>query len=82
MTAFSHGIGTSDDARKNAIEIIDNGDVYIKGIGGYLGTEDALPAKGDLATVISNLSEAVTVATLVEIDALFDGGGGGGSGSL
>ena len=36
-TYFSVGIGTSD-TRKNAVEVKQNGDVYITGIGGYNGT--------------------------------------------
>lgn len=38
QTIFSIGIGTSDTDRKNAIEILRNGQVLIKGIGGYDGT--------------------------------------------
>lgn len=37
-TQHSIGIGTSDDDRKNAIEVMQNGDIYIIGIGGYDGT--------------------------------------------
>lgn len=37
-TIFSIGIGTSDNDRKNAIEVMQNGDVFIKGIGEYDGT--------------------------------------------
>ena len=38
QTIFSIGIGTSNTDRKNAIEVLRNGSVYIKGIGGYDGT--------------------------------------------
>ena len=38
-TRHSIGIGSSDSARKNAFEIMENGDVYVLGIGGYDGTE-------------------------------------------
>lgn len=38
QTIFSIGIGTSATDRKNAIEVLQNGSVYIKGIGGYDGT--------------------------------------------
>ena len=38
QTIFSIGIGTSDTDRKNAIEVLRNGQVLIKGIGGYDGT--------------------------------------------
>lgn len=37
-TRHSVGIGTSNNDRKNAAEIMDNGDVYIYGFGGYDGT--------------------------------------------
>ena len=37
-TVHSVGIGTSDTDRRNAMEIMKNGDVYVLGIGGYDGT--------------------------------------------
>lgn len=37
-TIHSVGIGTSESDRKNAFEIMQNGDAYLKGIGGYDGT--------------------------------------------
>ena len=37
-TLSSIGIGTSDDSRKNAFEVMKNGDLYVYGIGGYDGT--------------------------------------------
>ena len=37
-TISSIGIGTSETNRLNATEVMSNGDVYIKGIGGYDGT--------------------------------------------
>lgn len=40
-TRFSIGIGTSDTNRKNAIEAKANGDVYIYGVGGFNGKNDA-----------------------------------------
>ena len=36
-TIFSVGIGTTDTDRKNAVEVIQNGDAYMIGIGGYDG---------------------------------------------
>ena len=38
VTIFSVGIGTADNARVNAFEIDVNGKVYVKGVGGYDGT--------------------------------------------
>jgi hypothetical protein len=37
-TIYSVGVGSDDSNRKNAIEVFDNGDVYINGVGGYDGT--------------------------------------------
>lgn len=37
-TMYSIGIGTADNDRKNAVEVLDNGDTYIYGIGGYDGS--------------------------------------------
>ncbi len=37
-TIHSVGIGTGTNDRKNAIEVMQNGDIYIIGIGGYDGT--------------------------------------------
>jgi hypothetical protein len=38
-TRFSIGIGKSEDDRKNAFEVKQNGDIYIEGIGGYDGID-------------------------------------------
>lgn len=37
-TRHSVGIGTDNNARKNAFEIMANGDIYVYGLGGYNGT--------------------------------------------
>ena len=37
-TISSVGIGTGSNDRKNAVEVMQNGDVYVKGVGGYDGT--------------------------------------------
>lgn len=37
-TISSIGIGSSDENRANAVEVMVNGDMYIKGVGGYDGT--------------------------------------------
>lgn len=36
-TIHSIGIGTSPSSRKNAVEVMQNGDVYVIGVGGYTG---------------------------------------------
>ena len=38
-TVSSIGIGENDEDRKNAIEIMQNGDIYVYGVGNYDGTE-------------------------------------------
>ena len=38
QTIHSVGIGTSNSDRKNAVEIMQNGDYYMLGVGGYQGT--------------------------------------------
>ena len=52
-TAFSIGIGESTDNRKNAVEVMQNGDVYVKGIGKYDGTNPS--DSKDLATYLPNM---------------------------
>ena len=52
-TAFSIGIGTSDSVRKNAVEVMQNGDVYVNGIGKYDGTNPS--DSSDLATYLPNM---------------------------
>ena len=52
-TQFSVGIGTSDNNRKNAFEVKKNGDIYIEGIGGFIG--DNSDGSKDVATVINNI---------------------------
>ena len=52
-TAFSIGIGESDNTRKNTVEVMQNGNVYINGIGGYTG-ENPSDSK-DLATYLPNM---------------------------
>lgn len=49
-TLFSVGIGESDTARKNALELTKTGDLYLKGIGSFDGT---------------NFTDAKTVQTVV-----------------
>lgn len=51
-TLHSIGIGTSDEARKNAQEVMQNGDHYIIGIGEYDGT--IITGAQTLQEVISN----------------------------
>lgn len=53
-TLHSVGIGTSDEDRRNAIEIMSNGNIYINGVGNYDGTNpvDAETLQNSLVDLI------------------------------
>lgn len=54
LTIFTVGIGTAQNDRKNAFEIMQNGDLYLYGVGNYNGTtinNDTLP----IQTYLSNM---------------------------
>jgi hypothetical protein len=53
-TIHSIGIGNGEGTRKNAVEVMQNGDVYVKGIGNYEGT--AIDGKQSLQTVLQGIS--------------------------
>lgn len=55
-TIHSIGIGIEESARKNAVEVMTNGDVYINGIGGYDGTNYA-----QAQTLQASLFEPITI---------------------
>ena len=52
-TSFSIGIGSNEESRKNGVEVMKNGDVYIIGIGGYDGIN--IESAKTVQTVISEL---------------------------
>lgn len=56
-TQHSVGIGSSDTNRKNAFEIMQNGDCYVLGIGGYQGTtiSSATPLANFINSIQSDL---------------------------
>ena len=56
-TVHSIGIGTADDARKNAVEVMQNGDAYLLGVGNY----DGIHIKGetDSPSGLKTLQETV-----------------------
>ena len=54
QTLHSIGIGTSENDRKNAFEVMQNGDVYLYGAGGYDGTN---PGGEGVKTVQTQLNE-------------------------
>ena len=70
-TAFSVGIGESTDNRKNAVEVMQNGDVYVKGIGKYDGTNPT--ESSDLATILSTVDKSNTYGFNVEKQLVVEG---------
>ena len=56
QTLFSIGCGTATNDRKNAIEVMQNGDVYVKGIGDYNGVN--IESASTLQSVIAGGSGA------------------------
>ena len=54
VTRHSIGIGTSENDRKNAFEVMQNGDAYLYGAGGYDGTN---PGDEGVKTVQTQLNE-------------------------
>lgn len=76
-TQSSIGIGTAND-RKNAFEVMQNGDAYLHGVGGYNGTNPAANKVESLQAVLSRfnydiggLSPDIGVYTLDRHTALF-----------
>ena len=62
-TQSSIGIGTTDNARANAIEVMQNGDVYVTGVGSYDGTNPNTTGVKTLQTVLStDMSNAESIA--------------------
>ena len=53
-TIDSIGIGTSESTRKNAFEIMQNGDIYAYGVGSYNGTNPGASGVSTLQNIISN----------------------------
>lgn len=56
-TLNSIGIGTSDTDRKNAVEVMQNGDVYVYGVGSYNGTNPNTTGVKTLQAAINNPPE-------------------------
>lgn len=64
-TRFSIGMGVNAGlARTNAFEVMANGDMYVRGVGGYTGGESSLPADGvqTVQAVIAALAAATNAA--------------------
>lgn len=54
-TLSSVGCGTAANRRKNALEVMQNGDFYIKGVGGYDGTNPATPFVAPIAKLLNSV---------------------------
>ena len=65
-TLHSVGIGTSDTNRKNALEIMQNGDIYAYGVGGYDGTNAVNNASKTLKTVIESKQDKLVSGTNIK----------------
>lgn len=72
-TIHSVGIGSAGDARVNAQEVMHNGDIYVKGIGGYQGTDTKSQDNTikTLQEVVNSKADAYETATTAEIEAMF-----------
>lgn len=53
-TQHSVGIGTSS-TRKNAVEVMQNGDVYMYGLGGYDGTNPTATTSKSIQSIVSDI---------------------------
>ena len=67
-TQHSIGIGTGVNARKNAVEVMKNGDAYIVGIGGYDGTN--YQSANTLQETISSIENKIWTGSQESYDAL------------
>ena len=63
-TIHSIGIGTSTSNKKNALEIMQNGDAYLYGVGEYDGT--TITGKTTLQNVISNKQDELVSGTNIK----------------
>lgn len=65
-TQHSIGIGTSS-ARKNAVEVMQNGDMYVIGLGGYDGTNPTATTSSSIQSIVSGI-----VTQLSDIETVLD----------
>lgn len=68
-TIHSIGIGTDNDHRANAVEVMTNGDVYIIGVGGYNGNNIGDTGVKTVQSTINDLSRTLELmkTTLVDL---------------
>ena len=66
-TISSIGIGSGENDRKNALEVMNNGDIYLYGVGNYYGVlPDDLTDTKNISTTISELYELANLKTKVQ----------------
>ena len=70
-TQFSIGIGSKEIGRKNAVEVKQNGDVYITGIGGFDGVnydnaKSVQETIKELTETVKKLNDIITQITITE----------------
>ena len=72
-TQHSIGIGTHYNSTKNALEVMQNGDYYLLGVGGYQGTDTKVQDASirTLQEVINSKGDAYENATNDDIDFMF-----------
>ena len=72
-TQHSIGIGTHYNSTKNAVEVMQNGDYYLLGVGGYQGTDTKVQNASiiTLQEVINSKADAYEDATNDDIDFMF-----------
>ena len=72
-THFSIGDSGLMNVKHNALELMQNADLYIKGLGGYQGTDTKVQNASIMTVqeVINSKADAYQVATNAEIDMLF-----------
>ena len=71
-TRHSIGIGSSDSDRKNAVEVMENGDVYIFGVGGYDGTGVSQGTKSLQSELLEKVSLTPIAEAMVSLAARVD----------
>lgn len=72
-TQHSIGIGTHYNSTKNAVEVMQNGDYYLLGVGGYQGTDTKVQNASirTIQEVINSKADAYETATNDDIDFMF-----------
>lgn len=70
-TLLSVGDGATSTARSNAFEIMQNGDIYVKGLGGYNGANTLEATTKPLQSVLENVTDGMNyleAETTSEVD--------------